>query len=86
MANFNTATGFFRTVESIFNQIDDWTCPEMEFLDINLTKESTHLLHAIHSSFYWRIWKKTKLISGFKKPYKKSAKQENSSLFMNSIL
>jgi hypothetical protein len=29
---------------------------------------------------------KTILFSGFKNPYKKSTKQENSSLFMNSIL
>jgi hypothetical protein len=36
--------------------------------------------------FNWRILKKTVLFSGFKNPYKKSAKQENSSLFMNSIL
>ncbi len=29
--------------------------PEMEFLDINLTRDSILLLHAIHSPFYWRI-------------------------------
>jgi hypothetical protein len=29
--------------------------PETEFLDINLTKDLTLLLHAIHSPFYWRI-------------------------------
>ncbi len=29
---------------------------EMEFLDINVTKDSSLLLHAIHSLFYWRIW------------------------------
>jgi hypothetical protein len=28
---------------------------EMEFLDMNLTKDSSLLLHAIHSPFYWRI-------------------------------
>ncbi len=60
--------------------------PEMEFLDINLTKGSSLLLHPIHRPFYWRILKKTILYSGFKNTYKKSAKQENSSLFMNSIL
>ncbi len=27
----------------------------MEFLDISLTKDSSLLLHAIHSSFYWLI-------------------------------
>jgi hypothetical protein len=44
------------------------------------------LLHAIRSPFYWRILKKTILFSGFKILTKKSATQENSSLFMNSIL
>ncbi len=58
----------------------------MEFLDIILTKDSSLLLHAIHSPFYWRILKKTKLYSGFKNTNKKSAKEENWSLFMNSIL
>jgi hypothetical protein len=49
----------------------------MEFLDINITKDSSSLFRAIHSPFYWRISKKTILFSGFKNPYKKSAKQEN---------
>jgi hypothetical protein len=46
---------------------------ETGFLDINLTKDSSLLLHAIHSLFYcyWRILKKTILFSGFKNPYKK---------------
>jgi hypothetical protein len=43
----------------------------MEFLDINFTKDSSLLLHAIHSPFYWRILKKTILFSGLKNPYKK---------------
>ncbi len=30
----------------------------MEFLDANLTKDSSLLLHAIHSPFYWRIFKR----------------------------
>jgi hypothetical protein len=47
--------------------------PEMEFLDINLTKESRSLLHAIHSTFYWWILKKTRLFSDVKNPYKKPA-------------
>ncbi len=65
----------------------DWDdLPETEFLDIILTKDSGLLLYAVHSPFYWRILEKTKLFSGFKNPYKKSAKQENSSLFMKSIL
>ncbi len=32
--------------------------PETEFLDISLTKDSSLLLHAIHSPFYWRIFLK----------------------------
>jgi hypothetical protein len=42
----------------------------MELLDINLTKNSSLLLHDIHSSFYWRILKKTRLLSGFQNYYK----------------
>jgi hypothetical protein len=42
----------------------------MEFLGINLTKDSSLLLHAIHSHFYWQILKKTMLFSGFKNPFK----------------
>jgi hypothetical protein len=30
-------------------------CPEMEFLDIILTKDLSLLLNAIHNPFYWRI-------------------------------
>jgi hypothetical protein len=59
--------------------------PEMKFLDINLTKDSSLLLQAIHSSFYWRILKKTILYFGFNTPYKKSAKQEYSRQFMKRI-
>ncbi len=43
----------------------------MEFLDINLTKDSRILLYAIHSPFYRCILKKTILFSGFKNHYKK---------------
>ncbi len=57
----------------------------MEFLDISLTKDSSLLLYAIHSPFYYLILQKTRLYLGFKNPSKKSVKQENSSLFMNSI-
>jgi hypothetical protein len=46
-------------------------CPEMEFLDISLTKDSSLLLHAIHSLSTGEILKKTKLYSGFKNSYKK---------------
>jgi len=52
----------------------------MEFLDFNLTRDSSLLLHAIHSPFYWLIFKKTILFSGFKKILtKKSAREGNSS-------
>jgi hypothetical protein len=44
------------------------------------------LLHAIHSPFYRRMLTKTILSFHFKNPYKKSANQENSSLFMKSLL
>ncbi len=60
------------------------TTPEMEFLDISLTKDTSLLLHANHSPFYWRI--KKDLFSVFKILIKKSGKQENLSLFMNSIV
>jgi hypothetical protein len=48
--------------------------PEMEFLDIILTKDSSLLLYDIHSPFYGWILKKTILLTGFKNPDKKSAK------------
>ncbi len=44
--------------------------PEMEFLDMNLTKDSSLLLHAIHSLSIGRLLKKTRLYSGFKSTYK----------------
>ncbi len=50
--------------------------PEMEFLDINVTKDLNLLLHDFYSTFYRQILKKTKLFTGFQDPYKKSAKQE----------
>ncbi len=60
--------------------------PEMEFLDINVTKDSSLLLHAIYSPFLRQILKNTKLFTGFHGPFKKSAKQEKSSQFMKGIL
>jgi hypothetical protein len=48
----------------------------MALFDINLTKDSSLLLHAIHIPFYWLILKKTIIITQL----------HNSSLFMNSIL
>jgi hypothetical protein len=44
---------------------------DMEFLDMNLTKDLSLLLSAIHSLFDWRILQKTILYSGFKTPNKK---------------
>jgi hypothetical protein len=46
---------------------------EMEFLDINVKKDSSLLLHAVHSPFYWRILRRTILYSGYKNTFKKSA-------------
>ncbi len=43
----------------------------MEFLDINITKDSSLSLHPILSPFYWRILRKTILYSCFNIPYKK---------------
>jgi|LakMenEpi03Aug12_release.lakeMendotaPanAssembly.Ray.scaffolds.fasta_scaffold3198815_1 hypothetical protein len=60
----------------------------MEFLVIIVATESSLLLHAIHDSFYQAELTENHplLYSGFNNPYQKSAKQETSSLFMNSIL
>jgi hypothetical protein len=52
---------FCTAVESWTNQYS-----EMEFLDINLTKDLSLFLNPIHSPFYWRILNKTTLLSGFK--------------------
>jgi hypothetical protein len=41
-------------------------------------KKTSLLFHAIHSPLYLQYLKKTILFSGFKNPYKKSTKQENS--------
>jgi hypothetical protein len=35
----------------------------MKFLDISLTTDSSLLLYAIHSAFYWQISKKTIVLS-----------------------
>jgi hypothetical protein len=51
-----------------------------------LAKDSSLSLHAIHSLYTGGFLKKTRLYSGFKNTYKKSPKQENSSLFMKSVL
>ncbi len=47
------------------------TTSNMEFLDINSTKDPSLLLHAIHSPFYLRILKRTILYYGFNNLYKK---------------
>jgi hypothetical protein len=44
------------------------------------------MLFSIHNAIYCWTLKKTILFSGFKNPYKKSAKQENLNLSMNGIL
>jgi hypothetical protein len=54
----------------------------MEFLDINLAKDSMPFTVPLTGGFQ----RKTILFPGFKNSYKKSAKQENLSLFMNSIV
>jgi hypothetical protein len=51
--------------------------PEIEFLDIKLTKDLSLLLCAFHSPFYWQILQKTVLFSGFKKPYRKIRETRN---------
>ncbi len=56
------------------------TVPMMEFLDMNDKR-----LLAIQSLFYWRILHKTIHCSSLELHTKKSAKQSNLSLFMNSI-
>jgi hypothetical protein len=35
------------------------TPDEIEFLDINLSKDTSFLLYAVHSPVYWRIFKKS---------------------------
>jgi hypothetical protein len=42
--------------------------PEMEFLDINLIKDSSLLLHAFHSLSTGGFLKKTRIYSGLKNP------------------
>ncbi len=49
---------------------------EMEFLDINLTKDSSVLLHAIHSLSNGGFIKKIILYSGFKNTCKKNPRNK----------
>jgi hypothetical protein len=44
---------------------------EIEFSDINLTKDSSLLLRAIHGLLHWWILQKTILYCSFKTPYNK---------------
>ncbi len=48
----------------------------MEFLDIKLTKDSSLLLHAIHSLSTGGISKKTRLYSGFENTKKNSGNKK----------
>ncbi len=59
----------------------------MEFLVINMIEDSSLQLHVIHRPFYWRILQKLILYSKFTLQIhtNKSARHENSSLFMNNI-
>ncbi len=53
----------------------------MEILDINLTKNSSLLLHDIYSPLFWSILKKTILLSGFNNPYKNPQKKKTRKTF-----
>jgi hypothetical protein len=57
---------------------------EMEFLDIYLTKDSSLLVHAIHSPFY-SGFKENHTLLWFKNPYKKirETRKLESTVFMN---
>jgi len=71
--------GYFNFIPGTFS--------EMEFLDFSLTKDLNPLLNVIHSSFYWRILKKTILFSGFKSPWEKNPQIKKTKVyFMKSIL
>jgi hypothetical protein len=54
----------------------------MEFSDMNLTKDSSLLLHAIHNLFYWIFFiQKTILYFGFKTPYIKNPGNKKTRVF-----
>ncbi len=50
---FDKRLGSFAPCFSQFPYLPLLAVPEMEFLDISLTKDSSHLLHAFCSPFYW---------------------------------
>ncbi len=54
-------------------------CPEIEFLDINLTKDSSLLLYAIQSPFHWRILRKPN--TGFKNTNKKNPRNKKTRVY-----
>jgi hypothetical protein len=58
----------------------------MEFLDVNLKEDSSLLLHCNSQSLLLADFKENHTLLWFLKSFKKSAKQENSTLFMNSII
>jgi hypothetical protein len=62
---------FFAFTSRLQNQETVGSRPELKFHDINLTKDSSLLIHAIHSPFYWQILKKPIFFSGFNNPYQK---------------
>ncbi len=75
---------FFRFLEKKKRRVfEPWlliknaACTEMEFLDINLTKNSSLSLYAIHSPLYWRILMKTKFYSCFKHTQNKKTRVQH---------
>ncbi len=70
---------FDKRLDSTSKEFGEYT--EMKFLYVILAKDSSLLLHAIHSLVYRRIFQKILLYSGVKTQLRKI-----SSLFMNSIL
>jgi hypothetical protein len=51
-------------------------------LEHRLNKDSSLLLHAIHSPFYWPILKKIRLFSGFKNRYKKNPRNKKTQVYL----
>ncbi len=65
----------------VFSEAPFIPYPEMEFLDNNLTKDLSILLHAIHSPFYWWILKKTRLFCAFSKSLQKNPRNKKTKFF-----
>ncbi len=51
--NWSTVNSFLVVLTSPIGGLCFKLNPEMEFLDINLTKDSSLFLHAIHNTFFW---------------------------------